>query len=334
MLGLLRPNELTSRRLEIVSVMFIKSDTISPTIEIPPAKLLSSGRKLVTPEQRALMVTLYQDGFSTWKIGEAFGYLNVCVINNLKKAGLTLRNRSDANKTISINREYWDVVDTPTKAYLLGFFYADGNMHNDSFTIALQERDKYVLEDMAKEMGYTGELSFRKKQAPNKQNMWALRIHDKVFAESLRRIGIVARKTSNLEFPKFLDKNLVYAFLHGISDGDGCISVYDKRSLTYSLAGSEQMILDVQQIIKNDLGLDLKFRHITGSKGKTGTLTGRSALTFLHKMYLSGSKFCLSRKKDKFFDFLSSKRKYAEQNIHSRAVTPLSFYDNILKDFT
>lgn len=288
---------------------------------------------VVTETQRAAMKDLYENhGLSTWKIGKAMGYLNVCVINNLKRAGVKMRNRSDANKTLGVNRDYFKSVDTPTKAYLLGFFYADGNLHKDSFTIALQERDKYVLETMAKEMGYTGELSFRKKQAASKQNMWALRIHDKEFSETLRTIGIVEQKTSKVRFPTFLDSSLTYAFIHGLSDGDGCVS-WHKDRLTFVLAGAQEMIVDVQGIIRDELGLPMIYGDRPKSKGKVGTLNGINAVSFLHQMYKrSGSSIWLTRKRDKFIDFLRFKRDFAQQRAGDVRVTPSETYSHILKD--
>ncbi len=288
---------------------------------------------MVTDAQRDVMKDLYENhSLSTWKIGKAMGYLNVCVINNLKRAGVEMRNRSDANKTTKINREYFKNVDTPTKAYLLGFFYADGNLYKDSFTIALQERDKYVLEAMAKEMGYTGELNFRKKQAVNKQNMWALRIHDKEFAQTLRNVGIVARKTSKLRLPSFLDTSLMYAFLHGLADGDGCVTRHANR-ITFILAGAENMIRDVQEFIHRSLGLGLIYQDRPGSKGKTGTLNGINAVRFLYRMYVeSKSTIWLTRKREKFVDYLNFKYEFARQRPDNLKVTPAQIYINILKD--
>lgn len=287
----------------------------------------------MTDAQRAVMKDLYENHrLSTWEIGREMGYLNVCVINNLRRAGVRLRNRSDANKTFEINRDYLRKIDTPTKAYLLGFFYADGNLHKDSFTIALQERDRYVLEAMGREMGYTGGLGFRKKQAPNKQNMWALRIHDKEFAETLRQVGVVARKTSKVRFPTFIDPSLKYAFLHGLSDGDGCVSCVGNR-LSFALAGAKEMVLDIKSFLKEDTNLDLLFIERPNSRGTVGTLNGVNAVRFLHRMYSqSKSTIWLTRKREKFVGFLRFKRDFAITRENNVRVTPHQIYSNILKD--
>lgn len=311
--------------------MFIKSETIPEGYILPPPRLLSSGRATVTSEQRIAMKDLYENhGLSTWKIGKAMGYLNVCVIKNLKKAGVKMRNRSDANKTIEVNRTYFDSIDTPTKAYVLGFLYADGNLSKDSFTIALQERDKYILESMAKEIGYTGGLSFRKKQATNKQNMWALRVHDATFAESLRGVGIVPQKTSKVRFPTFLDKSLTWAFIHGLSDGDGCVYCVN-NAIRFVLAGAEMMVKDIQDILSKE-DINMIFRTVPDSNGTIGCLNGINAVKFLSRIYQSGSRLHLTRKRQRFVDFLRFKSEFARKKYGHKWITPYQFYLDILQD--
>lgn len=287
--------------------MFVKANKIPLDLVIPPAKTLSNGRMLVTHNQRELMVKLYNQGFSTWKIGKTFGYLNVCVINNLKKAGIKLRNRSDANKSLTVDRDYFREINTHTKAYLLGLFYADGNVHKDTFTIVLQDQDKYLLEAIAKEIGMSGELGFRKPRGITKRDAWSLRIYDKEFCSHLRKWGIVPRKTSQLEFPKFLDRQFTYSFLHGLLDGDGCVSVCQTK-LVVCFAGSPAITRSIKEIVEKDLGIYMIWRATKNSKGTTATINGKNAVLFLEKMYKeSQTKFFLSRKKSNFIEFMKWK---------------------------
>lgn len=201
-------------------------------------------RKLVTQTMRDEMVRRYADGESSWEIGSAMGFLNVCVIKNLNKAGVQLRDRSTAAKTYSVNQNYFKEIDSPTKAYLLGLIWADGNMSKDSFTLALKDSDKPLLESVRTEIGSTGPLNFRKRQERQMSDMWALRVHDKRFCAHLRALGIVERKTSKLRFPAFLPCNLYPMFILGIVDGDGCVGEKLPKGphLSFNIAGSEQMV--------------------------------------------------------------------------------------------
>ena len=54
-------------------------------------------------------------------------------------------------KKINKNEEYFNVIDSEKKAYLLGYFLADGCVTNPSngkkcISMCLQEQDKYILE--------------------------------------------------------------------------------------------------------------------------------------------------------------------------------------------
>lgn len=313
--------------------MYTKPESVDiDPLDIPSPKILSSGRKIVTSEQRDFMVNLYRNrGLSTWKIGKVMGYLNVCVINNLRKAGVKLRNRSDANKTYRVNRDYFAKIDTPTKAYLLGLIYADGNIHKDSFTLALQEPDKYILEVIGKELGWNGTLNFRPRQRENRQDVWALRIYDHEFCSQLRQWGVIPRKTTQLKFPEFLDKSFAYDFIHGLLDGDGCIHISKKSQLFVSLAGAPQMTKDLQKLIADDLGIKTNRRTRDDSKGTVVFMTHRHAIGFLVRMY-SRSKcpFFLTRKKNKFIDFLQGKI-----NRHQiRKMNLIDIYEKALQDIT
>jgi hypothetical protein len=285
--------------------------------EIPKPKVLSSGRKIVTDEQRVFMKSLYEkQGLSSWKIAAILGYKNVCVINNLKKAGVVMRNRSDANKTISVNRDYFKEIDTPIKAYLLGLFYADGNVSKDSFTIALQEPDKYLLEEIAKEIEYDSELQFRPKENNRCQNMFVLRVHDKLFCTNLRKWGVVPRKTSILSFPYFLNESLYPSFLHGLLDGDGCVYIGTReRYLCVNMAGSPTIIKQIAIVLKQKLGIHTSPRSAKHSRGWFLTCSNMVAVKMLDYIYSDANPICLERKKSKFITAL---RYYRDRNFCSR----------------
>ena len=229
--------------------------------------------------------------------------------------GVSLRNRSDANKTIEVNRLYFKQIDTHTKAYLLGLIYADGNVCKDSFTLALQEPDKPLLEKIAIEIGYKGLLRFRKRQKPNRQDIWVLRVHDREFCESLRKLGVVDRKTSKLNFPYFLDPIFYWSFLHGLLDGDGCVCIYKRCDgssiLTGSIAGSPFIIPQIAQFVKSTLGVHLTATKRKGTNGWCCTANCMSALKFLSYIFKDAKNFCLKRK---FLKFQEAVEHYSHHN--------------------
>lgn len=262
-------------------------------------------RRLVTEDERQEMVRRYAGGESSWDIAAAMGYLNVCVIKNLNRAGVTLRNRSTAAKVYSVDQDYFRQIDTPAKAYILGLVWSDGNVYKDSFTLALKAVDKYLLEWVAAELGSTGPLNFRKRQRETMSDMWALRVHDQRFCDGLRQLGVVERKTSKLRFPTFLPRNLWRPFILGILDGDGCICLC-AGSIHVNIAGADNMLLDLQRLFKDEVGIHLTFRRKEDSKGCTLTCSATVALRLLNWLYAAQLPQIMRRKYDRYTTFVQT----------------------------
>lgn len=148
----------------------------------------------------------------------------------LKKKQIERRTYSEANRKHGRNSEYFDNINTPNKAYVLGLIYADGNNYiwgsKHCLTISLQESDKALLERVKEELEYTGDLRFvpLKDKNPNHNNQYVLAITDEHMCLQLKEIGVVQRKSLILKFPKFLRPDLIRHFVRGYFDGDGCLS--------------------------------------------------------------------------------------------------------------
>lgn len=274
-------------------------------ITIPPPRVLANGRTLVTEEQREMMKWLYEGGYSTWKIAKAFGYLNVCILQNLRKAGVEFRNRSDANKVFEVDRHYFDVMNTHEKAYILGLIYSDGNIHKDSFTLALQEGDEYILEAIKKEWKFNGPITIRKPQKKGYKRMFALRVYDKDFCESLRKLNVFARKTTKVSFPYFLDKKYYRSFLHGLLDGDGCVSFTDRQKLETGIAGSPIILPQIKELLSKEAGINLSVHAAQIGNGWSGKCSSIQGLRLLDYIFSDKKRFFFKRKYDNFLRALS-----------------------------
>lgn len=100
-----------------------------------------------TKEQKENIVRLYvEEKLSTTKIGKIMGcnYNKICKI--LNEYGIKRTN--NGLRKYHLNETYFDYIDTPNKAYLLGLLCADGCNFPPKGTvfIALQESDRDLLE--------------------------------------------------------------------------------------------------------------------------------------------------------------------------------------------
>lgn len=180
------------------------------------------------------VINLYKSGKTCKQIAN-----DVLVSENglrkaLKKKEIEKRTYSENNRRYKRNSEYFDNINTPNKAYILGLIYADGNNYirgkKHCFTLQLQEQDRDLLERVRRELEYEGELRFVPLNEKNKNymNQYLLTITDEHMCEQLKRIGVVERKSLVLTFPTFLRPDLIRHFVRGYFDGDGCVS-YEKN---------------------------------------------------------------------------------------------------------
>lgn len=137
--------------------------------------------------------------------------------------------------------DYFDKIDTPNKAYLLGFITADGAIVNDILSIEVKAEDKGILDFAKTEINPSAALT---------PSRGCLRVcfGAKQLAYDLKKYGIIQNKSKILErVPiEYIPKDLLAFYFRGLIDGDGCIHKDGKISI-YS--GSKKFIEDVQRIL-------------------------------------------------------------------------------------
>ena len=206
----------------------------------------------------------YKNGETMTNIAKCYGVGTKRISDYLKSQSVTLRTYSDFSRKYFLDEEYFDKIDTPNKAYILGLLYADGCCFVDEKTnrynliIALQETDIHILEDVKKELQYTGiishiDLSKKRENGINTLDQERLCISNKHLVESLGKLGVVPRKTYCLTFPNFLSDNLIPHFFRGLSDGDGCILKTEAR---WKYAGTYDLLIGIKDYIKSNLGIN------------------------------------------------------------------------------
>lgn len=128
---------------------------------------------------------------------------------------------------VYFNEEYFDNIDTPNKAYILGLLLADGNNYdNRILRLSLKESDKSILDRIVKELEYDGELRYidYKSKNYNQSNQYLLTLCSKHLCRALCFYGVVPNKSLILQFPTNIRHDLYRHLIRGYIDGDGSIS--------------------------------------------------------------------------------------------------------------
>ena len=132
-----------------------------------------------------------------------------------------------------LDHNYFNVIDSEYKAYILGFLFADGcivdnlNGRQKSLRCEIQLPDGYILEQLCQDV--CGR-SYRVKMSPaqiraNEQPKAAISINSDILCEKLISYGCAINKTKyGKGFPS-LERSMERHFIRGFFDGDGCLTV-------------------------------------------------------------------------------------------------------------
>lgn len=197
----------------------------------------------LTDEQKIEAVKLYQTGeWTHQQLGERYGVTRPAIGQLFKRRGIQAMNRNRH----TCDEHYFDTIDSEWKAYFLGLLYADGCNHRTkySITIALQERDRAILDHFNQSIQHTRPLYCvdYKPYNPNTSLQYQLHIYSQHMSDQLSRLGCVPRKANVLQFPTPDQVPTIFLspFMRGYVDGDGCIDnrgcrIYSSESFARSL---------------------------------------------------------------------------------------------------
>lgn len=116
----------------------------------------------VSQKHKDDMAQMYRDGVSSVAIGKKYGVNHKFVGRILDTYGI--KRIGNGQRTYKVNEHYFDEIDTPEKAYILGFLDADGSnyMPKQTISMSLQKGDRPILERINKEIGNEHPLRFKK----------------------------------------------------------------------------------------------------------------------------------------------------------------------------
>ena len=233
---------------------------------------------------------MYLSGISSVKIGQQFGCSHKTITKVLDKYNI---NRTGVGlRYYQLNEHYFDDIDTPNKAYILGFFYADGSNGEDkqTITMSLQEEDGYILDMIRQEIGSEKPLEYldysnKHDGGYNYKNQYRLIMHSKYMSDVLHNKGMPQNKSLILTWPTFLKDNLYSHFLRGYMDGDGHIS--ERRNFAGFLS-TETFCADAKEYLENKLCIECSITDASCHNGVTKNFNiskKENVLPFLNYIY-------------------------------------------------
>ena len=227
----------------------------------------------ISEDQYNEISELYKSGLSTVNIATLYGVTHKTITKILDKMGVKRRN--NGSRKYKLNESYFDDIDTPNKAYILGFLYADGSNSEKKCTISmsLQEDDRYILEKIRQEIGSEKPLEFldysnKHDGGYNYKNQYRLLMFSRHMCDTLKDKGVVPNKSLILKWPTFLRDDLYSHFLRGYIDGDGYIQPH-KWEHCVNFISTYDFCRQAQIYIENKLGIKCRLDEASCHNGVT-----------------------------------------------------------------
>ena len=220
------------------------------------------------------IVELYEEGFTMLKISELSKGLfsESDVLNTLKKNKIKRRPNGSLGVT---NEDYFNIIDTPEKAYLLGIIATDGCVRlsrtKGALTITQHKNAYWYLETMLREFIRPSIKPYKDKEC------YALCINSKKLVQDLIGKGIIPNKTykSGKEEADLLwsaiPEEFKWDFLRGHLDGNGSYRFFRQAnpaktfSCNISWAGTEALLLKIQQYLVDNFNYHAKVVLVSGT---------------------------------------------------------------------
>jgi dUTP pyrophosphatase len=188
--------------------------------------------------------------------------------------------------------DFFEKIDTPEKAYFLGWIASDGCITPSGFCIFIHKKDINILESLRDLICKDIPIKFRKK----KECVSLTVCSKKISKDICGHLKIAPKKKSFvLNFPEHITYK--WEYIRGYFDGDGSVykpSPLCRRPRCNIVSSSKACLFGISNFVKIPHSLSEKSIEFSGN----------NALDFLGKLY-DNADIYLSRKKDIYLDWCS-----------------------------
>lgn len=212
-------------------------------------------------------IKLLKEGLSPSQVAKKLNRNISSISSIIKRFNITDYNNLKENKC---NHNYFDKIDNEEKAYLLGFFIADGWIDKTRFGITIQSQDNYILEYYKK---FSNSIIYTKNRTTssiNRKDTSTIRWTSKHMKNVFQNLQITQNKTHNIDFIfpfEKIESQHIRHFIRGFIDGDGSFEsnkgVFTITLVNTSFKFMQQIGNEFEKIIKGIKS------NITKIKGKT-----------------------------------------------------------------
>lgn len=242
---------------------------------------------------------LYELGFSTTEISKMLHLGKSSVAYALHSLNVDLSNEYDYRQYI-VDDNFFNLIDTEEKAYIVGFIMADGYVSESTnqISITLKHTDEYILKQML--IAMNSNVAIQHVTNSLGQVYSRINICSKQMVSDLVNMGLVQNKSLILKSPPNIPDHLYHHLVRGYFDGDGSIW-FDNTTKNYHInfVGTEDVLTAFREKMNwNNLTIRnaCKNQQITKRMDYSGNI---SVSNKLEKLYKNATIY-LTRKHEKY----------------------------------
>ena len=191
--------------------------------------------------------------------------------------------------------DFFAKIDTPEKAYILGFIVADGTVHKNGkvVDIAVKTSDENILRAIAKATGCNAPIGRKVSTGYGGVARESARLHlsRRKLVSDLGLLGVHPNKTFTATYP-VVDASLERHLVRGLWDGDGYVGKQQ-----FSLIGTDAVVEGVMEAAERHTGC--RFTPRRDRKGFLYALGSARDRPIMRWMY-SDASISLDRKAEAF----------------------------------
>lgn len=196
----------------------------------------------------------YSKGMSGMQLAKKNCCYYTTIYKILKSNNISCRPASDSARKYYINENFFHLIDTEYKAYVLGFITADGNINNNGYAkklnIGLHKKDDIILYDILKCMDTNYPVNYSKR-------LTYISITSDLLCDDILRIWKLPLSKDRLPYYD-IDSFLLPHYIRGILDGDGWISKGKNNKFELGFCGYYPIIEFLYEVFLNKFDINLK----------------------------------------------------------------------------
>jgi len=156
------------------------------------------------------------------------------------------------SRAYKFDKTFFDLIDTPIKAYFLGLILTDATIRHSCWDcrLRLNINDKEILERFKYEIQSEAPLKYEKgNPLKSRGDVVGLGLGSKDFILNLTKYNLGPRKSFSTTFPgeDLLPKHLQSSFVRGVFDGDGTLEKH--KGQMYFYTSSETFASDLKSVL-------------------------------------------------------------------------------------